>query len=211
MKRTFSQTPYFPRLEDSGFWGRCSRRRGTLLFLLFLLFCGVLTGAFLPLFWELFQNRELLPLFFSGIPQGGAGFSASFSTFLLNLLIFLIASFLLGITAFGAFAIPLLVLLKGMSVGLGVCSFLWMDGLWGLGRSALSYTPAAAASLLLLLLFSLRALAFSDRLRQVSFSPCEGNLNFREYCKDFLLFLCLAVAVSLLGGGLSTLSSVLFP
>lgn len=211
MKKAVSSFLCFPRLNDTRFWDNCSRRRGALLLLFLLLLLGLGGGSWLALFFDLFQDREVLPLFFSGIPGEGAGFLSCFTTFLLNLLIFLTLSFLLGVTAFGVFAIPLLMLFRGIMVGLGAFSFLWTDGLSGLGRSALSYTPAAAASLLLFLLFSLRALVFSDRLRQVSFTSCEGNLDFHEYWKDYLRFLCFAVAVSLFGGGLSALGSVFFP
>lgn len=211
MKKSTFRFPAIPRLEETGFWERCARRRGMLLLLFLLLLSGLLTGALLTAFLDPFAGRDPLPLFFSGIPQPQAGFFACFSTLLLNLLIFLTLSFLLGVTAFGSFAVPLLVLFKGVTAGLGVSAFLWTDGLSGWGKSAFSYTPAAAASLLLFLLFSLRALVFSDRLRRVSFSSCEEDLDFHDYWKDFLRFLCLAVAVSIPGGALAVLSSVFFP
>lgn len=201
----------FPRLEDTRFWEKCSQRGGMLLLLFVLLIAGIAAGALLSFCLVSFRDGRVLPLFFSGIPLEGTGLLSSFSTFLLNLLIFLTFSFLLGVTAFGGFALPLLVLLKGLAVGLGASYFLWTDGLYGLGKSVLLYAPTAAASLLLFLLFSLRALAFSDCLRQFSFSSREGSLDFHEYFMDYLRFLCLAVVVSLLGGALSVLGSIFLP
>lgn len=200
-----------PRLEDTAFWARCSRRRGTLFLLFFLLAAGVLAGSLLAAWTGCFEGRELLPLFFSGIPGADAGFLSCFSTFLLNLLIFLTALFLLGVTAFGGAAVPALAFFKGAAVGLGASSFLWTDGLRGLGKSAFIYLPAASASLLLFLLFSLRALVFSEALRKNSFSAGGESLDFGDYWRDYLRFLCASAAASLLGGALSALTAVFLP
>lgn len=211
MKKKAIRVPGISRLEDSAFWSRCSCRRGVLFFLFLLFSAGIALGAVGAVCLDLFEDRSVLPLFFSGIPAPEHGFVSCFSTLLLNLLICLTVSFLLGVTAFGVFAVPLFVLLKGAALGIGAFSFLWTDGLYGLGRSALIYTPAAAAASLLMLLFSVRALVFSDHLMKVSFSPREGSLDFNDYWKDYLRFLCFAVAVSLVGGVLAVLCSVFLP
>ncbi len=211
MKRRSFSPVSIPRLEDTAFWSRCSLRKKALWLLSLLLLLGVLAGSLLAVWLNLDRGNSLLPLFFSGIPTPEAGFLSCFSTLLLNLLIFLTLSFLLGVTAFGDLAIPLLAAAKGITVGLGASSFLWVDGLKGLGRSALIYTPAAAASLLLFLLFGVRALVFSDRLRKAGFSPAGESLDFRDYWKDYLRFLCLSVIVSLLGAALAALGSVFLP
>jgi len=208
MKRFGLPKLKLPGLENTAFGDRCSRRSKVFLLLALLLFSGVLAGAFLAAVPELSHGGSLLPLFFSGIPSPDSGILTCFSTLLLNLLIFLTLSFLLGITAFGVFAIPLLIFIKGATVGLGVSSFLWMDGLSGLGKSALIYTPAAAASLILLLLFGVRTLVFSERFRKAGFSPVGESLDFHAYWKDYLCFLCLAVAISFLGSLLAFLSSL---
>ncbi len=211
MKRFVFSLPRFSPLHDTRFWDNCSRDRWGLLLMSVLLLVGIVGGPWIALSLNLFQNREVLPLFFSGIPEVGAGFLSVFTTLLLNLLIFLTLSFLFGVTAFGCFIIPFLMFFRGMTVGLGVVSFLLADGLFGFARSALSYTPVAAASLLLFILFSLRALVFSNCLRQVSFTSREGTLDFRDYCNDYLRFLCFAVAVSIVGSGLTMLGQVFFP
>lgn len=185
--------------------------RGVFLFLSLLLVLGVVAGSVIASNLGLFEGRSVFPLYFSGIPSPKAGFLSCFSTLLLNVLICLILLFLLGVTAFGVFAVPLFVLLKGVAVGMGVCSFLWMDGLPGFGCSALIYTPAAAAASLLLLFFASRALVFSDRMAKVSFSAQEGSLDFGDYFKDFLLFLCFAVAASLAGSLPAVLYAVFLP
>lgn len=197
-----------PGLEETGFWARCGRHFKFLLVLLALLLLGILGGSYFSCRWDLFQNGKALPLIFSGIPEIDAGFFSSFSSFLLNQLIFLTISFLLGVTAFGTFAVPVLVLFRGVTVGFGVSFFLCSQELSGLGGLALRYTPGAAGALMLFLLFSLRALVFSDRLRQAGFTSRGGSLDFRAYCKDYLCLLCWAVAVSLFGGALSALGSV---
>lgn len=208
MKKIELSKPKLPRFKNTAFGDRDSRSSKIFPLLSFFLFAGVLAGAFLAAVPELFRGDSFLPLFFSGIPLPDSGFLTCFSTLLLNLLIFLTLSFLLGLTAFGAFAIPLLGFLKGATVGLGVSSFLWVDGLPGLGRSAFIYTPAAAASLVLFVFFEARALVFSERLRKAGFSSGGESLNFHDYWADYLRFLCLAVAVSFLGGSFAFLSSL---
>lgn len=198
------------RLESAGLWTRCFEKKGVFLFLSLVLTTGILAGPILAAAFDLFGKTAVLPLLFSGIPAAGSGIFSRISTLLLNQLIFLTVDFLLGITAFGAFAVPLFVFFRGMAVGLGVSSFLWVDGLSGLGRSALSYAPASAASLLIFLLFSLRAMLFADRLRKAGFSLSEKPLNFWDYWKEYLEFLIFAVVISMCGGALSALEIVFF-
>ena len=133
----------------------------------------------------------------SGIPSPNAGFGACFSTLLLNLLSCLIVLFLLGVTAFGAVGIPVFLLVRGAAVGLGALRFLLYGG--GMGCSALCYLPSAAGSSLLLLLFSSRALAFSNGLALAGFAKRQENLDFSFYFKDFLVFACFSVVVALTG------------
>lgn len=183
--------------------------RVVFLFLVIFLLGGLLIGAMIGA--GLLESRTVFFLFFSGIPSSSAGFMSCFTTLLLNVLIGLIVLFLLGITAFGVFAVPLFLFLKGITIGIGALSFFFPDGLYGLGRSAFLYTPAATASAFLLLLFAVRALVFSNRLAKAGFSPCEENLDFNRYLKDFLVFLCLAVALSLVGSLPAVLYAVFFP
>lgn len=180
------------------FWERFSNRRAFWL-LLCLLLLGVAAGAALAVFFPLFQDRWVLPLRFSGIPAEGSGIVSCFTTLLLNVLIGLIPLFLLGVTAFGVFAVPLFLFFRGMTVGIGVSYFLWGDELPGLLQSALIYTPAAAGAGVLLLLFAVRSLVFSRRLAKVSFSPGEGSVDLGLYFHDLLLFLSFSVGVSAVG------------
>lgn len=165
-----------------------------------LLVLGTVCGAICATVFTLFQDRWVLPLQFSGIPVSDAGMISCFSTLLLNVLTGLIPLFLLGVTAFGVFAVPLFLFFRGMTVGIGVSYFLWRDELSGLLWSALIYTPAAAATGVLLLLFAVRSMAFSNRLAKVSFSSREGSLDVKLYFHDLLLFLCFAVGVAFFGG-----------
>ena len=70
---------------------------------------------------------------------------------------------------------------------------------------ALGYTPAAAVSTLLLLLFAVRSLAFSNSLAKAGFSSRQESLDFQVYFKDFLTFLCFSVVAALAGGLLAVL------
>lgn len=187
----------FQKEEDS-FWGRFSNRKAFLL-LFSMLLLGVAAGAACGVFLPLFQDRWVLPLQFSGIPVSDSGIFSCFSTLLLNVLIGLIPLFLLGVTAFGVFAVPLFLFFRGMTVGIGVSFFLWKDELWGLLQSALIYTPAAALTGVLLLLFAVRSLVFSEHLAKVSFSTQEGSLDLKLYFHDLLFFLSFAVGISLIG------------
>ncbi len=170
--------------------------------------CGAaLAGAAVKVF-SLLHDRTVLPLFFSGIPPLGSGFLPCFSSILLNGLIGLIILFLLGVTAFGAFGIPALMVCKGASVALSVLFLLDGKGLPELWRSAVCFTPSAAAVSLLLILFATRAFIFSGGLARAGFSRHQETLNFQLYFKDFMCFLCFFVAVSVIGGLLATLYGV---
>ena len=184
--------------EESPLWERFFNRKVGVLLLFALLF-GVVCGCGCTTMLALFQDRWVLPLQFSGMPVNGSGFVSCFSTLLLNALTGLIPLFLLGITAFGVFAVPLFLVFRGMTVGIGISYFLWRDELWGLLHSALIYTPAAAAAGGLLLLFAVRSFQFSNGLAKVSFSSQEGSLDLKLYFHDLLLFLSFAVGISLLG------------
>jgi len=194
--------------EDSLFDLQFLKRFSILPVFLLLSGCfigGVIAGIFAVKAFGLFQEQAVLPLFFSGIPIRGAGFFPCFSTILLNILIGLIVLFLLGVTAFGAFGIPVFLFCKGASVSVGVLFFLADGGLQELSRCALCFTPAAAAASLLLLLFATRALVFSNSLARAGFSQHREALDFQFYFKDFMYFLCFSVAVSVTGGLLAAL------
>ena len=191
------------------FWGRFSNRKAFLL-LFSMLFLGVAAGAACGVFFPLFQDRWVLLLQFSGIPVSDAGIFSCFSTLLLNVLIGLIPLFLLGVTAFGVFAVPLFLFFRGMTVGIGVSFFLWKDELTGWVQSALIYTPAAAAAGVVLLLFAVRSLVFSEHLAKVSFSSQEGSLDLKLYFHDLLLFLSFAVGSSVIGCLPAVVYSVFF-
>ena len=186
--------------EERSFWQRFLPHRKALGFLLCAMLLGVAAGSALAAFSPLLQGRWMLPLRFSGIPAPESGFLSCFSTLLLNALIGLIPLFLLGVTAFGVFAVPLFLLFRGACAGIGVSYFLLGDEPWGLLRSALIYTPASAAVGALLLLFAVRSLVFSAHLAKVSFFSREGSsLDLKLYFHDFLTFVSLLVAVSLVG------------
>lgn len=178
--------------------------------LLALLLCGAVAGTAIGIGFGFFQAGQYLPLFFSGIPVPETGFAPCFSTLLLNMLIGLLALFLLGMSAFGVVAVPVFVFLKGVTIGLGGLSFFVLDGLSGLGRAACTYTPVTAAASLLLLLFATRSLVFSRCLARTGFSRQEGGLEFLPYLRDLFLFLSFAVAVALAGSLLVILYGVIF-
>lgn len=179
-----------------------------LVFLSSLIFIGILLGAVLMHSLDRENANNFVPLFFSGIPSATGEFLDCFSTFLLNMLIFQSIAFLLGLTVFGAVAVSALTISKGVTVGIGVSYFLLADGLSGLGKSALLYVPISTASLILFVIFATYVLSFSERLRKVSFSSDETNLNFFEYLKTFFGFLCMAVVISAIGGGFASVCSL---
>lgn len=200
VKKALRSSSFFrnPPGWEEPFWERFTNRKAFWL-LFFMLLLGVGTGAVCGIFFPLFQDRWVLPLQFSGIPVIDSGIFSCFSTLLLNVLIGLIPLFLLGVTAFGVFAVPAFLFFRGMTIGIGVVFFLWEDELWGLLISALIYTPAAAAGSVLLVLFAVRSLVFSKHLAKVSFSAQEGSLDLKLYFHDLLFFLSFAVGISLIG------------
>lgn len=172
-----------------------------------VLISGILIGSVGAVLLEVFHNQPALPMFFSGIPVPESGFWPCFSTVLLSLLIGLIILFLLGVTAFGVFGVPIFLFCKGASLAVGVLSFLAQGGISEFWYCALGYTPAAAAACFLLLLFAVRALAFSKSLVRASFTSGQESLNFQFYFRDFLSFLCFAVIISLAGAFFAILGS----
>ena len=152
-------------------------------------------GASIAIFWHSGSRFRCVFLFFYALAQCA---DRAYSLFLL------------GVTAFGVFAVPLFLFFRGVTVGIGVSYFLWRDELWGMLRSALIYTPAAAAIGGLLLMFAVRSLVFSECLAKVSFSSREGNLDLKLYFHDLLLFLSFAVGISSLGCVPALVYSVFF-
>lgn len=183
----------------SPFLSRFSNR--TVFFLLSIVFVGGLfLGVITVKLFSLLDGQLVLPTFFSGVSLPNSGFLSCFSSILLNGLIALILLFLFGVTAFGAFAIPVFLFFKAASIGIGVLSFLNGQGIEALTYPALCYTPVAAASALMLLLFATRALLFSNGLARAGFSQNHDSLNFQLYFQDFLYFLCFTVILSIFGG-----------
>lgn len=166
---------------------------------------GLVAGAMAVKFIGLTDNRNILPLFFSAVPTIDLGFFQCFSDILLNLMIFLIAIFLLGATAFGAVGIPVLMFYKGVTISAAALFFLADGNISRLGGSALCFTPIWAATSLLLTLFSTRALVFSKSLARAGFSQPQETVDFRLYLKDFVYFLCFSVPLALSGGLLAAL------
>ena len=191
-------------LFETEFLHRCSSRQ-FFIPLGGVLIAGVLSGSVAAVLLEVFESQAVFPLFFSGIPQTEMGFLPCFSSILLNLLIGLIILFLLGVTAFGTFGVPVFLFCKGVSLAVGAISFLVKDDLYGLWRCTLSYTPAAAAGCFLLLLFAVRALLFSKGFTRAGLSPSQESMDFHFYFKDFMSFLCLAVIISAVGAFLALL------
>lgn len=191
-------------LFDLQFLKRFSAR--PVFFLLFGGFSfGVVIGVVAVKSFGLLQNKTVMPLFFSGLPSLGSGFLPCFSGILLNILIGLIVIFLLGVTAFGAFSIPVFIFYRGISVSVSVLFLLTEGETFGLGRAAMCFTPVAAASSLLLILFAARAFVFSGGLARAGFSRHQETLDFQLYFKDFMYFLCFSVALSVTGGLLGML------
>lgn len=178
----------------------------------FLPLCAALTSGLLVSsgVFSAFHSDQMLSFLrlFSGLTGKDHGFFSCLSTLLLNQLIFLILLFLLGMTAFGAAGVPLLLFFRGMALGVGMLSFFSDGSLQGLPVALLCYLPAAVAASLLMLLFGTRALLLSNRLAKAGFSTQQENLSFHFYLKDFLTFLCFAVAVSLAGAFLAVLCAV---
>lgn len=174
------------------------------------LILGVVVGAAASTLPELANGVQLRLLFFSGIPTSDSNLFICFSSVLVNLLIFLILTFLLGLTVFGRLGVFLLSFARGAALGVGTACFILSDELLGLGKSAVIYTPAAAASVIVFLLFQVRALMFSENLRKHGFSVDDEAFGFITYFKDFLRCICLAVAVSAFGGSFAYAGNLFF-
>ena len=181
-------------------------------FLLLMFGCltaGIAVGTIAVKLLHLSDDQTLLPLFLSAVPTVNLGFFQCFSDVLLNIMILLIATFLMGATAFGALGIPLLMFYRGVTVAVGAL-FLVGDGdISALGYSALCFTPIWAVASFLTALFAVRALIFSKGLARAGFSQSQETVDFRLFLKYFIYFLCFSVPVSVAGGLLAMLYVVL--
>lgn len=85
-----------------------------------------------------------------------------------------------------------------------------MDGLSGLGKYAVFYTPCAAAALLLLLFLGEQGMAFSKQFRKSGLSLEQEGISFRFYGAEYIGTLCVSVLFSFFGAALAALSAVFF-
>lgn len=131
MKDVFKPRPKDGPQGEPPFWERFSGPKALLLLLCALLL-GVAVGAALAVFFLLFQGRWVMPLQFSGIPVAGSGFISCFTTLLLNVLIGLVPLFLLGVTAFGVFAVPLFLFFGVLQWESASLTFYGGTSCWGL-------------------------------------------------------------------------------
>lgn len=185
-------------LFDLRFLKRFSIRR--VFFLLSGSFvCGVISGTIAVKLFGLPNVCAIFPFLSCKSSLIGLGVLKGFSGVLMNMLIYLIAIFLLGVTAFGAFGIPLMMLYRGAAAAVSVLFMLGDGDFSTLGYSALFITPVSAAASLLLILFATRALVFSRGLARAGFSQQHETLDFRHYFNDFIYFLCFSVPVSFAG------------
>lgn len=167
----------------------------------FLVLLGTGLGACFAERYQVFQDTSTFsPLLFSGIADASNPFFTSFSTYLVTMLVSLIMLFLLGVTAFGVFAIPALFFFKGMSIGLGCAYYLHDGALVGWAQSAFTYIPVAVISVFFCMLFATNAFAYSKQMMCHAFSrePAE-KLDFSTYLHAFLSFLVCGVATALFG------------
>lgn len=191
------------RADNRNFNNYTLELTGAFWLLLSLAALGVLLGSVLAVNLNTATTEAFHPLLFSAIPQSSS-FFICFSAFLLNLLIFLIVSLLLGLTVFGAVAIPVLSVLKGVALGIDLSYFLITDGPLGLLKSALIYIPATAISLIIFVLFEVQSLGFSENLRKAGFSSAENTVTPADIARVCLRYVCLAVAASAIGGAVSS-------
>ena len=97
-----------------------------------------------------------------------------------------------------------------MEAFVGVLALVGEGDMASFAYPALGYTPGAAAASLLLILFAVRAFAFSKGLARAGFFQSQEALDFQLFLRDFLMFLCLIVMISILGGFLAVLCGFLF-
>ena len=182
----------------------------TVILSFFILF-GFLLGLYLYVSLDMKQGDGYNPLIFSGIPDIENGMFAWFSTYLLNMLLGLTVLFLLGMTAFGVFAIPVFLVFKGITIGIGIMSF-FRGNLWtGLAECALIYAPVAALSILLFVFFAVSAADVSDNIRRNFFlGERKKHTSFHVFLRSLLEALVLAVVIAAAGTLFSLLYSVLF-
>jgi len=186
-----------------------SSKRAIALFL--FLFFGFILGLYLYVSLDMKQGDGYNPLIFSGIPDMENGMFAWFSTYLLNMLLGLTLLFIFGMTVFGVFAIPVFLLIKGVTIGIGIMSF-FRENVWtGLAECALIYTPVAALSILLFVFFAVSAADVSDNIMRNFFSgERKKHITFHVFLRSLLEALVLAVVIAAVGTLLSLLYSVLF-
>lgn len=172
--------------------------KGFLLVFIFLVL-GTLVGSFFSCYISYSTESTYIPLLFSGIPIPKNGFVSCFATLLFNSVIYLICLFLFSLTAFGKPAILFVILFRGFSVALGVEYFLFSEGLSGMGKYLIIYTPVSSVVSLILMLFAVRAMRFSKVFLTNGFSDNSGRDDFKRLMNVFLQFLIFLVISAFLG------------
>lgn len=170
-------------------------------FSILLSFClGFFFGIYLNAAVLNSASLEYIPTLYSGIPDLSSGFFSWFSTYLINMLIGITIVLLLGMTYFGIIAIPLLIAFKGVIASIAIMSYFGSGTAEGIVRCAIIYTPVAALSLTVLIMYSAFSMGFSLDIVKSTFNSKPIDIkSFKSLFTYVPAILVVSVAISVFG------------
>lgn len=178
-----------------------------MLFSLIFLFLGFLAGIFISFLIP--EASKSMPMIYSGIPDLSENFFSWFSTYLINMLISVTIFFLCGIAVFGRALAPILLLIKGATIGISVMLFFREDIIIGIAKCAFIYAPVIAVFVPVLLWAATKAMQLSKNIAGILFRPNNGDtISLSDYIAGFLKALVLLVLIALFGALLTLLYSI---
>ena len=182
------------------------------VFLFLLLFAaGIWVGCYIVLTAKaqlsVLRNSVFVACVFSDAADGWLTF---FSGFLFDFLFYLLLVFLFGMTFLGVAVIPSVVFFKGATTGMALSAVLLLNGSGTFFQSWITYLPAAAPCVGMVLYFS--AYAFAVSLKTCRFLACRNGVStsLKSYWFQFFTALLILLAASAVRCILSFLAAILF-
>lgn len=171
---------------------------------------GVLSGGYFIQSTDVKLHALTDSAFISGVFADSAnGWISYFSSFLFDFLFFLVLVFLFGMTFLGVAAVPAAVFFKGAVLGTALSALL-LDNSASFFRSWMTYLPAAALSMGVLLFFSSCAFAVSLKACRLLFLRESISISLKSYWFRFLSALLMLLAASAVHCILGFLAVILF-
>lgn len=190
---------------------RPSRRNlFSLFFVLALYLSGYLVGCTVNLLDTSEKQVHFTDFPFGILSDSGNGFLRLFSGSFFEFLPAFLMIFLFGLTYLGTVVIPAVLFLQGILQGITQTSFLIQFGFFVFLQKGITYLPAAALSLTVLFLFSVKARGMAQILCRQLRGRTDTEIVPKPYLHQFAVSLFAFTCISALRCVLGFLETTLF-